>query len=124
MTTIKNRMQVPKICQFCSKNFIAQTTVTKCCSDNCAKRLYKQKQREAKIEKAMLDTKEQILNTTIQHITILDKPKEYLCINDISSLLGVSRWTIQRMVKRGDLSVKQVGRKKLLSRLQLEAFFN
>ena len=35
-------MEVNKICQFCGNKFMAKKTTTKCCSDDCAKKFYKQ----------------------------------------------------------------------------------
>lgn len=118
-------MQVPKICNHCGKSFIAQTTVTRFCSHKCSQRNYKKRAKEAKIQKSLEDTMTQMVSPIQANVTSSSSQtsKDFLCINDISDLLGVSRWTIQRMVQRGQLSVKQVGRKKMMSRQQLESFF-
>ena len=44
-------------------------------------------------------------------------------MSEVAALLGVSRWTINRMLHRGQLNMKQVGRKKIIPRSQLDAFF-
>ena len=47
-------MKIPKVCQYCGQEFVARTTVTQYCSDNCAKRAYKKRKREEKM-KAVLE---------------------------------------------------------------------
>jgi excisionase family DNA binding protein len=118
-------MQVPKICNHCGKSFVAQTTVTRFCSHQCSQRNYKKRAKEAKIQKSLGETMEQMVSPKMPdgNSNSHNTPKDFLCINDVSNLLGVSRWTIQRMVQRGDLTMKQVGRKKMMSRQQLETFF-
>jgi excisionase family DNA binding protein len=115
-------MKLPKICHHCGNTFIAQTTVTKFCGDLCAKRNYKKRAKEAKI-KASLDETLSQLTSSPTVVATAPLQKDYLCINDLSKLLGVSRQTIWRMADRGQLNMKQVGRKKLISRRHLEAFF-
>lgn len=45
-----SNIRVPKICKHCGKEFIAKTTVTKYCCDNCAKRAYKKHKRDEKVQ--------------------------------------------------------------------------
>lgn len=47
---MSSNIRVPKICQLCGAEFIAKTTVTKFCGDNCAKRAYKKRKREQKVK--------------------------------------------------------------------------
>ena len=47
---MSSNIRVPKICQHCGTEFIAKTTVTKFCTDNCAKRAYKVRKRNEKID--------------------------------------------------------------------------
>ena len=49
--------------------------------------------------------------------------KSYLSIQDTADLIGVSRWTINRMVKRGDLQIHKFGRKKIIQKEQIENLF-
>jgi len=46
---MSSNLRIVKICEYCKQEFIARTTVTQCCSDPCAKRFYKVKQREKAI---------------------------------------------------------------------------
>ena len=47
---MSSNIRVQRICQFCGKEFTARTTVTKYCSDVCAKRAYKARKRTEKVE--------------------------------------------------------------------------
>ena len=93
---MSSNLRIPRTCQYCNKAFIAKTTVTKYCSDGCAKRAYKKRKRDEKVQRALAETKESL--QTVQ----TDKPihkngfssKEFLSISEVSDLLGVSRWTI------------------------------
>ena len=53
---MSSNMQIVKICEYCSKEFIAKKTTTKCCSDDCAKRFYKLNKRNDRIAQAELKT--------------------------------------------------------------------
>lgn len=45
--------------------------------------------------------------------------KEFLSIKEACELTGVSRWTIHRMIKRGDLKVSRFGRRVIIKRTEL-----
>ena len=49
---MSSNIRINRICQYCGKEFEAKKTTSKTCSDKCAKMLYKQRQKEAKIEKS------------------------------------------------------------------------
>ena len=53
---MSSNIKILKICEYCSKEFIAKKTTTKCCSDDCAKRYYKLNKRNDKIAQAELKT--------------------------------------------------------------------
>jgi hypothetical protein len=38
---MSSNIKIVKISEYCNHEFIAKTTTTKCCSDNCSKRFYK-----------------------------------------------------------------------------------
>lgn len=121
---MSSNIQVPKICQHCGQAFIAKTTVTKFCSHKCSQRNYKKRAKEAKVTATLEATTDQLVQKFQTATTsAANHTKEFLSINEASDLLGVSRWTINRMVQRGDLTVKQVGRKKIMSSQQIDAFF-
>jgi len=50
--------------------------------------------------------------------------KNFLSVQDAAELIGVSRWTINRMIKRGELQIHKFGRKKIIQRTQIDKLFN
>ena len=124
---MSSNIHIPKTCTFCGKAFVARTTKTKNCGNSCAKKAYKRRKKEEKLQKAFQETKDNLQSVQTPQTTSTTPTlttKEFLSVNEVSDLLGVSRWTIQRMIKRGDLAVKQMGRKKIVSRSQINNFFN
>ena len=55
---MSSNIRIPKICEFCNNAFIAKTTTTRYCSDNCFKKAYKARKREEKINNAFEVEKE------------------------------------------------------------------
>lgn len=88
-----------RICEHCSKEFTARTTVTKFCSDNCAKRSYKSRKRAEKIEKSNTETL-LIKNKPLEDV----KAKEFLSVKDIALLLGCSTRTAYRLIDKGKIN--------------------
>ena len=122
---MSSNLYIPKTCLQCGNLFTARTTVTKYCGDNCAKRAYKARKRQHKIEESLKETKEQ---QVLQKVATISSDslsnKDFLSITDASKLIGVSRWTIQRMIKRGQLKAVPFGRKHIVARQQIENLFN
>lgn len=122
---MSSNLYIPKTCQHCGNLFTARTTVTKYCGDSCAKKAYKARKRQEKVEAALQETK---ASQEVQHPTIASTDslsnKDFLSITDASKLIGVSRWTIQRMIKRGQLKAVPFGRKHIVARHQIENLFN
>jgi excisionase family DNA binding protein len=123
---MSSNMAIPKTCTYCGKAYIAKTTLTRYCCLKCNSRHYKQKAKEEKIQNSLV-TQQQ----TMQTMQSLQTPnsnslasKNYLCVQDAAELIGVSRWTINRMIKRGDLIIHKFGRKKIIERSQIDKLFN
>ena len=122
---MSSNLYIPKTCQQCGNLFTARTTVTMYCGSNCAKKAYKARKRQQKIEESLNETREQ--HTASGKKTAATESlskKDYLSITDASRLIGVSRWTIQRMIKRGQLKAVPFGRKHIVARRQIENLFN
>lgn len=122
---MSSNLYIPKTCQHCGNLFTARTTVTKYCGDSCAKKAYKARKRQEKVEAALQETKasQEVRHTTKTSTDSLSN-KDFLSITDASKLIGVSRWTIQRMIKRGQLKAVPFGRKHIVARHQIENLFN
>lgn len=122
---MSSNLYIPKTCQQCGNLFTARTTVTMYCGNNCAKRAYKARKRQQKIEESLKETREQHASKgkeTIANESLSNK--DFLSVTDASKLIGVSRWTIQRMIKRGQLKAVPFGRKHIVARSQIENLFN
>ena len=115
---MSSNIRVKRICEQCGNEFEARTTVTKTCSDTCAKRAYKARQRAAKVAVSNEQTR-RIIVKPIEDI----RAKESLNIADASRLLGVSRWTIWRAIGSGALHAVKLGRRTLIRRLDIDQLF-
>jgi excisionase family DNA binding protein len=121
---MSSNLYIPKNCKHCSNAFIARTTVTKYCSDTCAKKAYKVRKRKEKIQSTLTvdlqKLRESETNTNLNNVN----NKDFLSVTDASRLIGVSRWTIQRMIQQGRLKAVPFGRKRIIARWQIETLFN
>jgi excisionase family DNA binding protein len=115
---MSSNIRVKRICEQCGNEFEARTTVTKTCSDTCAKRAYKARQRTAKVTVSNEQTRRIIAKPIIDI-----RAKEHLNIADTSKLLGVSRWTIWRAIGSGNLHAVKLGRRTLIRRSDIERLF-
>jgi len=110
-----SNIRLRRICGHCQQEFTAKTTVTKYCSDICAKRAYKARIRKAKIEQSNKETHEMEIKPI--------QDKEFLTIAQACKLLSISRWTIWRAVNRGELKAGKIGRRVILRRADLDRIF-
>ena len=116
---MSSNIKIEKTCMFCGEKFTAKTTVTKYCSHKCASRAYKVRAKEEKIQKAT----EQETEHAILFNPIVNK-KEYLSIKEACMLLGASRWTIYRMIDKGQLPAAKIGRRTIIQKSDIENLFN
>jgi excisionase family DNA binding protein len=101
---MSSNIRVQRICQYCEKEFTARTTVTRFCSDNCAKRAYKARIKAVKIEgsdKQTIIIKSRPINE-LKEKPIL-KPKE------AAILLGCSVRTVYRLIDNNSIQAKNLG---------------
>jgi excisionase family DNA binding protein len=111
-------MRIVKICESCQNEFVAKTTVTQCCSDACAKRLYKVKKRNEAINRAKLETEVKRKPEgfiTEERVRVI-QAKEWLTLKEAALLLSVSPLTLRRWTLAGKVKSEKVGRKHLFSR--------
>lgn len=116
---MSSNIRITRVCECCGNEFIAQTTRTRYCSHKCNSRHYKLRQKEKKIEKSNQET-HSVLSKPIEDI----KAKEYLSIDDVCTLLGVSRWTVWRGIKRTDIKALKIGRRTLIKRSEIDKLFS
>ena len=115
---MSSNMKIPKVCQYCGQEFVARTTVTQYCSDNCAKRAYKKRKREEKL-KAVETVEKQQVNFNKYQIN----GKEFLSISETCQLLGASRMTIYRQIKSGTIQAAKIGRRTIIKRSIIDQMF-
>jgi excisionase family DNA binding protein len=115
---MSSNIRIVKTCEFCKNAFVAKTTVTQCCSDDCAKRLYKQKIRNSMISQAVLKT--EIKRKPEAYITSeklqLINEKEILDLKEAAMLLNVSPLTLRRWVLSGKYQSHKAGKKHLFAK--------
>ena len=119
---MSSNIRIIKICESCKNEFVAKTTVTKCCSDNCAKRLYKLKQKEQIIAQAELQTEIQrkpkafMTEDEIKAI----QAKENLTLIEAAFLMNISALTLRRWIFAGKVTSKKKGKKHVISRCEID----
>ena len=95
---MSSNLRIVKICVFCQQEFIARKTTAETCSDPCAKRFYKVKQKEKAIRRAKLETeikrKPHAFITEEQVRAI--QAKEWLTLKEAALLLNLSPLTLRR----------------------------
>lgn len=116
---MSTNIRITRICEFCKKEFTAKTTKTRYCSHICNRRGYKELAKQVKIATSNKQT-ELIKNTDLEKIRI----QEFLNINQVSQLFGISRRTVYRMISRGELDIAKFGTRTVLRRCDLDAFFS
>ena len=92
-----------KVCQFCGKEFYAYKSTTKCCSDFCAKRLYKQRKRGRLLQNEKQFVKDRIAQELQQQV--------FLSISDAARLLNVSRPTMMNIINARGLCVHSTSKR-------------
>ena len=111
---MSSNIQIQRICKYCSGEFIARTTVTQYCSDNCSKRAYKARLRTSKIEASNRETK-QIKAKPIKDL----KAREFLSVSQVSKLIGCSRQTVYNIINNGKLRAVNILQKKIIIDAQI-----
>jgi excisionase family DNA binding protein len=112
---MSSNIEVQRICQHCGREFTAKTTVTRYCSHKCNSNAYKRRVRQGKEQSSDRET----VQVRLRPVTELHA-KAYLNINQASTLLGVSRWTLWRLIKNGGIPVIKIGRRTVIRRADID----
>jgi len=113
-----SNIRLQRICEYCGNQFTARTTVTRYCSNECAKRGYKTIKRNEKIKASNSQTL-QIISKPIEEL----KAREFLSIADTCMLLGISRRTFYRMLERGEIVAGKAGKRTIVRRSDIDSLF-
>jgi len=113
MTALKHPYS--KICVFCQEVFVAMKNSTLYCSQKCAAKAYKENKRQ---EKLLQD--KALVKSQLTAPVVMIQAREVLSINEVSLLLGVSRWTVARMIKTKKIKTFSIGTRRLVLREELD----
>lgn len=103
---MSSNIEVQRICQHCSKEFTARTTVTKYCSDKCSKAAYKARKRAEKVKQSNAETS-RIKNQPIEQL----KAKEFLTVREVAQLLNCSVRSAYYYIDNGIISAVNLGQR-------------
>jgi excisionase family DNA binding protein len=115
---MSSNIEVQRICEYCGKEFTARTTKTRYCSHICNSRAYKDNVKDLKVELSYQESR-QILSQFIGELYA----KPFLNINESCRLLGISRRSIYRLLKSGKLKAGKVGKRTIITRIEIDRLF-
>jgi excisionase family DNA binding protein len=115
---MSSKIYVTRICEFCGSQFEGRTTYTRFCSKSCNGKFSKDAIRKKKIELSKMETLQRV---NLPYEVLNAKP--FLSVIDVSKLLGVSARTIFRQIKNGELMMKKVGRRTIISKDEIKRYF-
>lgn len=117
MYDMSSNIKVERICEWCGKKFIAQTTVTRFCSKRCSERSYKERFRQKKMAVSNQETATNAANNKW-------RDKDFLTPTQAAELLGIGRMSIYRYIRNGKIKVVRFERKTLISKADIQAMFD
>ncbi|PCH92687.1 MAG: DNA-binding protein [Bacteroidetes bacterium] len=117
---MSSNLRINKVCQHCQETFIAKTSVTQYCGDDCAKRAYKKRKRDEKIAKATSTPAEQVKSIVNRESIAHLKELEFLSIEQVCTLVGMSRTTLYRFINTNKLRTIKVGGRRIVHRKELD----
>lgn len=114
---MSSNIRINKVCQHCNRVFIAKTTVTKFCSDQCAKSNYKKRQKDSLIEDSQADTERQLAEGRQQTVgALVNGSAEMMGIGSLSAVTGLSERTIFRLIKDPAFPRVKIGKRLLFKK--------
>jgi predicted DNA-binding transcriptional regulator AlpA len=108
---MSSNLHLKRICEHCGNVFTARTTVTKFCSDDCAKKNYKLRQKKSAIAQSNLETKEKITKrqpvsksgtTPLEQMELID-------IKILCAITTIGERTLYRLMKEKDFPKLKIG---------------
>jgi excisionase family DNA binding protein len=97
------RIQFEFACKTCGKLFTAYTSVTKYCSNNCARRRNKAEKRKERLLLESEETKER----NRQKLLL----QENLSLTDAAALLGISRPTLYKLLDDRNVELLRISKR-------------
>jgi len=116
---MSSNIKVQRICEHCSNEFTAKTTVTRFCSHNCARKAHKVKIKTAKIENSNSET----LQIKLQPLSEI-QAKDFLTVKDVAKLLNFSLRTTYRLIEEKEIKAVNLSKRKtLIKRSDIDKLF-
>lgn len=116
---MSSNIRIQRICEYCDCDFIAKTTVTKYCSESCAKKGYKAGIRLNKIAESNSST---LLKMTRSLAEL--QAKEYLTVRETAILLGCSVRSVYYYIENGIIDARNLsGRMTRIRRSGIDKLF-
>ena len=116
---MSSNIRIQRVCENCSKTFVARTTVTRFCGDVCAKKAYKKRKRTTQVIQSHQETAQK-LNQDWHRA----QQKEYLTVQETCVLIGISRSTLWRITRLCRIEPKMIGSRLIYSKKEIERFMN
>ena len=115
---MSSNIRINRVCKHCNRVFVARTTVTSFCSDQCAKNNYKRRQREKTIEIDEIDAAQQISQIKSSRKVNASIPgiNEMISINVLAEITRLSERTIFRLLKDPAFPRVKVGKRLLFKK--------
>lgn len=106
---MSSNIKVERICEWCGKKFIAQTTITRFCSKRCSERSYKERFCQNKMAVSNQET--------------ATRDKDFLTPTQAAELFVIGRMSIYRYIRAGKIKIVRFERKTLISKADIQAMF-
>ncbi len=118
---MSSTLRFKKVCEHCKQTFIAHKTTTKYCSHKCNSRAYKANVKQLKTKLAAQD----FIHTTqmaSQQLSAVQL-KQFLDIQEVCILLKCSESTLRKLISKGSIPTRQIGRKHIIRRTNIDSLF-
>lgn len=116
---MSSNIKIPKVCEHCKETFIAKTTVTRFCSTNCAGKAFKNRKRKELLESVQMEEYRKSVGINMELI----QAKEFLSIKEACLLLGVSRMSLHRYIKKKMIVTHKLGGKVIITKQAITKLF-
>lgn len=101
-----SKIEIQRICENCSIEFTARTTVTRFCSHRCASYAHKKRIKNVLIENSNKEVYK-IKNKSIEDI----KAKEFLNVREVAQLLNCSIRSVYYYIESGTIKAVNLGQR-------------
>ena len=116
---MSSKIEITKVCLLCGKAFIARKTTTSYCSEICAKRAYKERIRNKKVESVKNEASDKLYSSRAP----TPKSDEFLTPTKTARLLGIGRATLYRYLADNIIKCITMKGKTLIRRSDIDALF-